>query len=196
MRCPESFLCARSSGVRLSGFATTTVRQIAEEAGVSAGTVIAVGDKNALLVQIFDAMVAAEHARRAGADPVTAGAGADSCVNRLITLVEPFVALFTESPELARSYASILVSGTHASSLFTELAARLVDEFGAAITVRGCTEQPDAHAKAQALYTAYVGTLFTSSALGSDDFSDLESSLRATFGAICACKERADATDA
>ena len=55
-------------------------------------------------------------------------------MRRLSVLVQPFVAMFTGRPELARLYASILVSGTQSSSLFTELAARLVDEFAAAIT--------------------------------------------------------------
>lgn len=171
------------------GFAATTVRDIAEAAGVSAGTVMAVGDKNALLVQVVDTMVADEHARRAGIDPRPTGDAADTCVKRLGVLVQPFVAMFTSSPELARSYASILVSGTHSSSLFTELAARLVEEFAAAVTEHGCTSEADAPAKAQALYAAYVGTLFTWSALGLVDPSGLTSSLRTSFAAISICKE-------
>ena len=170
------------------GFAATTVRDIAEAAGVSAGTVMAVGDKNALLVWVFDTMVADEHARRAGTDPQAVGA-ADSCVKRLGVLVQPFVAMFTGSPELARSYASILVSGAHASSLFTELAARLVEEFATAITEHGCTSPTDAPAKAEALYAAYVGTIFTRSAVGLVDASGLTNSLRTSFAAICTCKE-------
>jgi hypothetical protein len=110
-------------------------------------------------------------------------------VTRLGVLVQPFVAMFTGSPELARSYASILVSGTHSSSLFTELAARLVEEFATAITQHECTSQADAPAKAKALYSSYVGTLFTWSALGFDDPPGLTNSLRTSFAAICTCKE-------
>ncbi|MDK0524666.1 hypothetical protein [Streptomyces sp. ML-6] len=146
-----------------------------------------VGDKNALLVRVFDSMVAAEHARRADID--LQSTGPDVCVDRLGVLVQPFVLLFTDSPELARSYASILVSGAHSSSLFTDLAAQLIDDFAAAITMRGCSSQADAPAKAKALYAAYVGTLFTWSALGSADPSGLTDSLRTTFAAICTCKE-------
>jgi AcrR family transcriptional regulator len=171
------------------GFAATTVRDIAEAAGVSTGTVMAVGDKNALLVRVFDTMVADEHARRASRGPQPTGDAADTCVKRLGVLVQPFVAMFTGSPELARSYASILVSGTHSSSLFTELAARLVDEFATAITEHECTSQADASAKAKALYSAYVGTLFTWSALGVDDPPRLTKSLRTSFAAICTCTE-------
>src|SRR4051794_31927704 len=36
------------------GFAPTTIRQIAEDAAVSVGTVMSVTDKNGLLVAIFD----------------------------------------------------------------------------------------------------------------------------------------------
>lgn len=169
------------------GFTSTTVRDIAEVAGVSAGTVMAVGDKNALLVSVFDSMVAAEHTQRAGV--VSHPTDTDSCVDRLSVLVQPFVILFTDSPELARSYASILVSGTHSSSLFTDLAAQLIDEFAAAITMRGCSRQPDALAKAKALYAAYVGTLFTWSALDTGDPGRLANNLRTVFAAICACKE-------
>ncbi|MBX7555517.1 TetR/AcrR family transcriptional regulator [Streptomyces sp. tea 10] len=171
------------------GFTATTVRDIAEAADVSAGTVMTVGDKNALLVRVFDAMVAGEHARRADVCPQSAGDAPDTCVRRLSVLVQPFVAMFTGRPELARLYASILVSGTQSSSLFTELAARLVDEFAAAITEHGCTSQADAPAKAQALYAAYVGTLFTWSALGLIDPSGLTNNLGTSFAAICTCKE-------
>ncbi|NNG34796.1 TetR/AcrR family transcriptional regulator [Nakamurella aerolata] len=182
-------LAAASRLFRERGFAATTVRDIAEAADVSAGTVMAVGDKNALLVRIFDAMVADEHGRRAGRDRQLSVNGSDSCVQRLSVLVQPFVAMFTGSPELARSYASILVSGNHSSSLFTELTDRLVEEFATAVTEHGCTSQADAPAKAQALYAAYVGTLFTWSALGLADPSRLTDSLRTSFAAISICKE-------
>jgi AcrR family transcriptional regulator len=171
------------------GFTSTTVRDIAEAAGVSAGTVMAVGDKNALLVRVFDTMVADKHARRASIDPQQTGDAADTCVKRLGVLVQPFITMFTGRPELARSYASILVSGTHSSSLFTELAARLVEEFATAITEHGCTSETDAPAKAKALYAAYVGTLFIWSALGLVDPPGLTNSLGTSFAAICTCKE-------
>jgi AcrR family transcriptional regulator len=180
------------------GFAATTVRDVAAAAGVSVGTVMAVGDKSALLVQVFDSLIAAEHDRRISSVPSTASAAGDgagggpdagTCADRAGALVQPFVALFTGSPELSRTYASILVSGAHASTLFTDLAAQLTDEFAAAITLRGCTAQAEAPVRAQALHAAYVGTLFTWSTRGTDDPSGLTDRLRAVFAAVCACKE-------
>lgn len=171
------------------GFAGTTVRDIAEVAGVSAGTVMAVGDKNALLVSVFDAMIAAEHDRRARSTPETTGPVADTCVDRVEDLVRPFVLLFTGRHELARTYASILMSGRHSSSLFTRLADQLIEELAAAITMRECTSIAAATGTAQALYAAYVGTLVTWAALGSDDPTALTRQLRTTFAAICTCRE-------
>ena len=171
------------------GFAGTTVRDIAEVAGVSAGTVMAVGDKNALLVSVFDAMIAAEHDCRARSTPETTGPVADTCVDRVEDLVRPFVLLFTGRHELARTYASILMSGRHSSSLFTRLADQLIEELAAAITMRECTSIAAATGTAQALYAAYVGTLVTWAALGSDDPTALTRQLRTTFAAICTCKE-------
>lgn len=171
------------------GFTGTTVRDIAEVAGVSAGTVMAVGDKSALLVSVFDAMIAAEHERRAPSAPGTTVPAVDTCVDRVEELVRPFVLLFTGRHELARTYASILMSGQHSSSLFTQLADQLIEELAAAITVRGCTPTAAAAGAAQALYSAYVGTLVTWAALGSDDPTALTQRLRDTFAAICTCKE-------
>lgn len=174
------------------GLAATTVRDIAQASGVSVGTVMTVGDKNALLVQAFDTMVTAVHAQRAGYAPPLGG-DSDTCVGRLDVLVQPFVSLFTENPELSRTYASILVSGTHSSVLFTDLAAALINEFTTAITTHGCTSQTDAPTKAQALYAAYVGTLFTWSARDSLDPSGLTTRLHTVFATICGCKEPHDA---
>ncbi|WP_285725096.1 TetR/AcrR family transcriptional regulator [Psychromicrobium xiongbiense] len=171
------------------GFAETTVRDIAEASNVSTGSVMAVGDKNTLLIRVFDTMIAAEHAQRRGTKVSSTAVDGHTCVDRLTSLTQPFVALFTESPELARSYASILVSGTHTSLLFADLAAQLVEEFRAAVTLHGCTSEGDAPATASALYFAYVGTLFTWSARGPADPSELTASLRTTFTAICTCKE-------
>lgn len=169
---------------RERGFTATTVRDIARTAGVSTGTVMAVGDKNTLLVRVFDALVAAEHARGADTDPSDT-----TCVDRLGSLVQPYLALFLRDIDLARTYASVIVSGTHTSALFTDLAARLVEEFRAAITVRGCTPPSDAPARAQALYLAYLGSLFAGSARGPVAPSGIVDDLRTTFATICTCKE-------
>lgn len=172
------------------GFDATTVRDIAENAGVSLGTVMAVGDKNALLVRVFDGLVEAEHEQRASAGPPQ-GRGADTeagTAERLLALVRPFVALFGAQQSLARSYAAVVASGTQASTLFSELAARLIGEFEGEI-IRGGVEPDSAGALARAAYFAYVGVLFTWSSRGSTEEVDLtgalEHDLRDAFAAIC-----------
>ncbi len=171
------------------GFVATTIRDIAEASRASVGTVMAAGDKNDLLVRVFDTMIAAGHGQRgAGATPGAPGSG-PGCAERIVALLKPFVDLFTSRQDLARTYASILASGSHRSSLFTTLAAQLVDEMQAAVTQYGCTPAKDAEATAKALYFAYVGNLFVWSARGVADPIELTGSLRATFAAICTCKE-------
>ena len=171
-----------------NGFAATTIRDIAGACGVSVGTVMAAGDKDSLLVQVFDGLIAAEHTRRDPPAPV-AGAGG-SCADRVMELVRPFVTLFTGRLEPARAYASILVSGGHDSALFLSLAERLVEEIRAAITLHGCTPAGQARAVAEALHLAYVGSLFTWSARSGADPSGLDAGLRGAFTTICTCKEK------
>lgn len=177
------------------GFAGTTVRGIADAAEVSVGTVMSVGDKKALLVRVFDRIIEAEHDDRMADRPaprvaeVTDPAAPDACPDRLAALTAPFVSLFTRHDDLARVYASILVSGGHDSRLFADLAARLTEEFRTVITERGCTSAGEAAVKSGALYFAYVGLLFTASARRTADPDGLSSDLRGAFAAICACKE-------
>ena len=168
------------------GFETTTVRDIATSAAVSPGTVISVGDKNALLIKVYDNLIAGKHAQRSDAADASISS---TCVDRLEALVAPFVFMFMDNPALSRSYASVLVSGTQNSALFTELADRLIVEFATAISAHGCISPNEAHATSRALYFAYVGTLFTWSALANPDASALQSNLRSTFASICTCKE-------
>ncbi|PPF47379.1 TetR/AcrR family transcriptional regulator [Pseudoclavibacter sp. AY1F1] len=177
------------------GFAATTVRGIADAAQVSVGTVMAVGDKQALLVSVFDRSIEAEHNKRVAdrgvprATAISAAGRSGACPDRLVALTAPFVSLFTRHDDLARVYASILVSGGHDSRLFADLATGLTQEFRAVITERGCTSSDEAAAKAGALYFTYVGLLFTASARRTVDAAALSTDLRGAFAAICACKE-------
>lgn len=170
---------------RERGFASTTVRDIADAAGVSLGTVMAAGDKNGLLVRVFDDLIRGEQ-RPPGRTPDVppSGTGAPSVTERLLDLVRPFVALFAAHQDLARTYASILVSGQHTSVLFSELSSGLIDQFREALTQTGDATPAAAPAKAEALYYAYVGTLFTWAARP-DGPAELLESLRRTFAAIC-----------
>ncbi|MDA2811583.1 TetR/AcrR family transcriptional regulator [Nocardiopsis sp. RSe5-2] len=168
------------------GFAAATIRDIAEAAGVSVGTVMAVGDKKGLLVLVFDGLIAEGHRERSAGS----GSGAEGgCVDRLMGLVRPFVGMFTARLDLSRAYASVLVTGEHTSTLFTSLAERLVEEMRAAITRHGCIPDADAAAKARALYFAYIGVLFAWSGRTAADTAELDTGLRDAFAAICDCRE-------
>lgn len=172
---------------RERGSADITVREIAQASGVSAGTVMTVGDKNALVVHAFDRLVAAEHAQHDPGEPDVPSAA--TCSDRLTDCVRPFVVIFTSQPVLARVYASILVTGEHDSHLFTDLADRLREEFARAITRHGCSPSDSAPAVASALYFAYVGVLFSWAAQNSHDPNVLLERLRAAFATICTCQE-------
>ncbi len=184
------------------GFAGTSIRGIAQAAGVSVGTVMSVGDKSALLVRVFDLLVEAEVAERTAVSsrahatvaghPQSTVAGANAggnCADRLVGFTAPLVALFTRHDELARAYASILISGGREAGLFSDLATDLTERFRTVITERGCTAEDDAAARAGALYFAFVGLLFTAAAAGTSDPEALAADVRGAFGAICACPE-------
>ncbi|SMQ74890.1 TetR/AcrR family transcriptional regulator [Agreia sp. VKM Ac-1783] len=180
----ERVLAAADRLFRERGFDAATIRDIAEASGVSVGSVMATGDKNALLVQIFDGLIEAGHERS------TSDAGDDtSCAQHIVNLVRPFVSLFASRQDLSRTYASIQVSGREPSPLFSRLAKLLVDEITSTITRHGCTTLGAVAPTAQAIYFAYLGTLFSWSARTTIDEGELTDSLHATFAAICTCKE-------
>lgn len=172
------------------GYAATTIRAIAEDAGVSPGTVIAVGDKDALLVRVVDAMVEEIHSGRTQRERTGPGTPGATCTERLLALVDPFLVLWTRAADLSRQYAAILFSGAHTSELFASLAETLISEIEEAITLASCSGPDDARPRAEALHAAYVGTLLTAAARpGEIDTDGLADPLRRTFEAICACRE-------
>ena len=163
------------------GFASTTVRDMAQEAGVSVGTVMAAGDKEALLVELFDDLIdqRQQHIDTPALDPNK------PCGESAVAIVEPFVALFEERRDLARTYASILVSGRHTSVVFTDLARRLITVFEQLITAHGCTNPADTRGRAEALHSAYIGNLFIWASTTEQSGADLLTQLRKVFTAIC-----------
>lgn len=205
----QRVITAAATLFRERGFAATTVRDIAKSSGVSIGTVMAVGDKSTLLVRVFDSLVGDEHRRRTetgtpaangrawdriahSTDEQAPGAGREpgtSCADGILALVRPFVTILTRWQDLARTFAGIVASGNHSSSLFTDLADTLIDEFEAAVTEHGCTRPGTGRATAEALYFAYIGTLFSWSARRASDPRELEAGLHRTFTAICTCPE-------
>lgn len=145
------------------GFAATTVRQIAAEAGVSVGTVMGVGDKDALLLAAFDGWIGAVHRARDGLEPVAAGADP---VTRIGDAVAPFLDLFDADTPLAREYGAVLARGGATTEVFGELAVALHDDFAAVFADAGLGD--DTPRAARAVYLAYLGLVMTSAITGSD----------------------------
>jgi AcrR family transcriptional regulator len=180
----QRVLAAADKLFRERGFDATTIRDIAQASGVSVGSVMSAGDKNALLVQVFDSLIEQGHAR-----PPAEPTGDHSCATRILHLIRPFVELFASRQDLSRAYASIQVSGKESSPLFTRLAGLLIDGIGTTITEHGCTAPEAIPATARAIYFAYIGTLFSWSARATIDVAELSDSLHTTFAAICTCTE-------
>lgn len=169
---------------RRRGFAATTIRDIAGACGVSVGTVMSVGDKDALLVASFDQAIESVHQRRAEhVEPVDAG----GCVDQVMRLLGPFVEIFASDLALARVYGSILIAGGHDSIVFTRLSIVLIGEIEAVLRRVEGVGGRGPHL-ARALYYAYIGRLFTW--LPQDGgVGDLRRSLHQLVAAICPAEE-------
>jgi len=191
------------------GFDAATIKIIAERAGVSVGSVMSVGDKQALLVASFDRAIAERHDQQA-TDLQAIGAENDTedLAERLAALVTPFITLFATDPVLSRRYAAILVSGAHESELFKSLATTLKLTFASVLHANNVvsaaaqnplTPRPNRAATppassratqlADALYYAYLGVLFSatgskSDATGSELAGQLAADVARVFRAI------------
>lgn len=156
---------------RERGYKATTIRDIAAAAGVSVGSVMALGDKRALLVAMFDRSIAEVHAGRARRSGPVADEGAGtSTADKVIELVRPFLEIFAAQSDLAREYAAALVSGSHTSVVFKDLEATLIAEIESVLAGDGMPSESVPSA-ARTIYLSYVGTLFEWAAGGGDDIS-------------------------
>ena len=135
------------------GFAPTTIRQIAESAAVSVGTVMAVADKNGLLVEIFDRKIAGIQTQPSG-PPIVPDPAAE-----IIDMLGSFVRFFAAQPDLARAYTAILVGGKHPSIIFAELSGVLIGQVSDVLTRAG-RSATDASATARIMHRAYLGEVF------------------------------------
>ncbi|WP_280341157.1 TetR/AcrR family transcriptional regulator [Nocardia neocaledoniensis] len=142
---------------RAQGFKATTIRQIAAEANVSTGTVMAVGEKDALLVALFDNWITAVHTSR---QAVLTSSTAAATTEDVLKLFEPFVGHFAVDAELAREYLSILVRGNHESVIFRDLALALLSELET-VLARSALPSSQVGAGARTIYLAYLGLLMT-----------------------------------
>lgn len=160
----EKVLSAAAELFLSNGFKATTVREIASAAGVSVGTVMAVGDKAALLVGIFDEKIASIHAtrdlpRRSLAESPVDCERPDGSSEEILQLVEPFLVIFARQSALAREYGSVLMSGNHHSAIFEGLATTLRQEIETILRRSGVTSY-DPSAAAATIHLAYLGTIF------------------------------------
>lgn len=176
-------LSAAATLFSAQGYETTTVRAIAGAAGVSVGRVMAVGDKEHLLVLMVEGRLREVHDGRADChgrrvDRAAGGEGrtADSSdlEDAVGNLVRPFIDIYVESPGLSRDYAAILARGQARSSVFDELAARLEAEF---MEVIGDAGGRDPAGAARALYLVFIGALYAA-AHGAVPFDGIEEDVR------------------
>lgn len=147
---------------REQGFGASTIRQIATDAEVSTGTVMSVGDKDALLVAIFDTWIAAVHHGRedaAGPGDVTPLSPA-AAAQAVLDLVEPFLTYFALDLDLSREYAAVIVRGSHDSEVFRALALALLTELET-LLARTPLSATEAGAGARTIYFSYLGILMT-----------------------------------
>lgn len=153
----EKVLRAAEQLFREQGFEDTTIRQIAGEAGLSVGSVMAVGDKQGLLLAIFDGWIDAVHSERDGS-PAPASSG--DLVADVLSLFEPFVDYFARDRDLSRAYAATIVRGKHDTPIFQDLGRRLTAEIAEALAGSGCDSDTAATA-ARTIYFTYLGVLMT-----------------------------------
>lgn len=143
------------------GFKATTVRQIAADAGVSIGTVMAAGDKEALLVSIFDNWIEQVHSGRTPLKTAAVTAETSGDAAKTITaLVAPFFELYAHNMELAREYGAILLRRSNGSVIFQELATTLKTELESVLEQHGM-EPAQATEAATVVYLSYLGILLT-----------------------------------
>lgn len=138
------------------GYQNATIRAIAAEANVSTGSVMSVGDKKTLLIRIFDTKIAAIHQSRNGRAGIT---DAPNPTDAVLATVSPFLTIFAKHLDLSREYFATLVSGSHSSIIFNELAEALEREFAELITHFLPQHADTAASAAHALYLGFLGVL-------------------------------------
>lgn len=165
------------------GFQNTTVRQIAAEAGVSVGAVMAVGDKESLLSLVYDQAIA----DRIPAPPEPAKAGAaQPAVEYLAHYFDPFLGLFAENDDLARAYFRTLARGRPENAALGALRTLTENNLTAAMVNAGMPEER-ARLGAQVMFAGYLGELMLLAA-GTTDHQQTAVRLR-TIAAFVAAQE-------
>lgn len=180
-RTREVVITAAEALFRSGGFRGTTVRAIAAAAEVSVGTVMAVGDKDAILLACYDRAIAAIHADYAAGE--ISQAASLSAPEKVGAVVAPFLDLFAQDWELAGEYASVLTRGKHTTEVFGQLAVELIGMFDEIYRDAGLGDR--AAGAARATYFAYLGLLMATAATGAS-MSDFRSQLEDVAGVLVA----------
>ena len=135
------------------GYETTTIRQIAERAGVSTGTVMSVGDKASLLLGLITVAIDGLMPPRIRTDgPVR---------DLVWACYEPYFAFYAENPELSRPYAGILLGSSDRDfPALGDQAARFNTLVAAQIRAGlPGVDQSSAQATAETLFAVYIFSL-------------------------------------
>ncbi|WP_159501004.1 TetR/AcrR family transcriptional regulator [Microbacterium sp. 18062] len=170
---------------REQGYAATTVREIAEAASVSVGTVMSVADKRGLLVATMDrGLASTDESDDAGRDDPDGDP-----VARVLAVLRPFVDLFADNPDVAREYGAVLFSGVHDSRVFEQLAVRLIERMAARLERQGYSPER-ARSVSRVIHRAYLGELFVWAGSGALDPGDPLRELEQTVRVILAQPER------
>ena len=138
---------------RRQGYEATTVRQIAERAGVSTGTVMSFGDKAALLLGVITDAIE-------DLMPTSIGTG-EPAATLVWRCFEPYFAFYEANPELSRPYATLLLGSVDRD--FPALGAQAAT-FNAFVArqIRAASvgvDAADAEATATALFAVYIFAL-------------------------------------
>ncbi|MFI0260811.1 TetR/AcrR family transcriptional regulator [Streptomyces sp. NPDC017056] len=157
---------------REHGFHGTTVRQIAAEAGVSVGAVMAVGDKESLLSLVYDDAIAAR------IPPPPAAGSTTSAAGYLARYFDPFLDLFAGNEELARAYFRALTRGRPENAALGGLRTLAENNLTAALVNTGMPEDR-ARLGAQVMVAGYLGELVLLAA-GTTDFRQAAARIRRT----------------
>lgn len=163
-----------------AGYRSTTVRRIAEAAEVSVGRVMAVGDKDALLIACYDRWIAD---LQAGTHDLprtrTQPAAASAVHDHLLGIFLPFLEFFASHEDLSRDYAAALLRVRGRPEVFAGLAGDLQNALTENFAAIGISRD-NAQASAAALYDAYLGVLFRWAA----GVLDFDAAVKALSGTI------------
>lgn len=142
-----------------NGFDRTTIRQIAERAGVSVGTVMNVGDKTTLLLDLMEAAIAERMT-----EPPT---HRDDAATTIWLRLEAYFDFFASVPRLAKAYGRALFTAAgpnhHALTTQAEAFTKILAD-----DIIGHAPRVSAADAAQAAHAIFAGYILAVATWGSD----------------------------